>query len=70
VVISRTDWPRQAELAQVLAGVAAPLDGDGDGGRADVNGDDDDGKNMAPRVKVAAPRGDEDSSSLLITVQG
>ncbi|RLN42912.1 putative MATE efflux family protein [Panicum miliaceum] len=64
VVISRTDWAKQAELAQVLAGVAAPLDG----GRADVNGDDG-GKDTAPRVKVAAPHGDE-NSSLLITVQG
>ncbi|KAF8698454.1 hypothetical protein HU200_035194 [Digitaria exilis] len=56
VVISRTDWARQAELAQVLAGV--------------VNGDDDGGgKDTAPGVKVAAPDGAEDSS-LLITVQG
>jgi MATE family multidrug resistance protein len=59
VVISRTDWDKQAELAQVLAGVAAPRD--------DVNGDDGGGKDTAPRVKVAAPHGDEDSS-LLITV--
>jgi MATE family multidrug resistance protein len=51
----------------VLAGVAAPLGGDGGGERADVNGDDG-GKDTAPRVKVAAPHGDEDSS-LLITVQ-
>ncbi|KAK3156956.1 hypothetical protein QOZ80_2AG0114310 [Eleusine coracana subsp. coracana] len=53
VVIARTDWAKQAELAQVLAGVV------------DVNGgvgkDDD-------AVKVAAPHGEEDSS-LLITVQ-
>ena len=57
VVISRTDWAKQAELAQVLAGV-------------DVNGDGGGKDDTAPRVKVAAPHGDEDSSSLLITVQG
>ncbi|CAN6324778.1 unnamed protein product [Urochloa humidicola] len=65
VVISRTDWERQAQLAQVLAGVAAADDdvnGDGGGGG---------GKDPAPPrgVKVAAPHGDEDAS-LLITVQG
>ncbi|XP_062200985.1 protein DETOXIFICATION 49-like [Phragmites australis] len=64
VVISRTDWTKQAKLAQVLANVVAPGD---DCGRADVNGDG--GKDTGPRVKVAAPHGDEDSS-LLITVQG
>jgi len=66
VVISRTDWAKQAELAQVLAGVVAP------GGHAVVNGDDDDGgkeKDTGPHAKVAASHGDEDSS-LLITVQG
>ncbi|CAL4940262.1 unnamed protein product [Urochloa decumbens] len=57
VVISRTDWERQAELAQVLAGVADDVNGDGGG------------KDTAPRAKVAAPHGDEDAS-LLITVQG
>ncbi|CAN6319437.1 unnamed protein product [Urochloa humidicola] len=64
VVISRTDWEKQAELAQVLAGVATEPSAD------DVNGDDGGGKDTAPGVKVAAPHGDEDSSLLLITVEG
>ncbi|XP_044442017.1 protein DETOXIFICATION 49-like [Triticum aestivum] len=60
VVIGRTDWDIQAELAQVLAGVADDIEHGGY-----VNGDG--AKDASECVKVAAPNGDEDSS-LLITV--
>jgi multidrug resistance protein, MATE family len=65
VVIARTDWAKQAELAQVLAGVVDITHDDPESG--DVNG------NVwkdaePPRVKVLAPHGDEDTS-LLIAVQ-
>jgi multidrug resistance protein, MATE family len=61
VVIARTDWAKQAEHAQVLAGVVvdAALDDCEKGG--------DLGKEPAC-VKVAAPHGDVDAS-LLITVE-
>jgi multidrug resistance protein, MATE family len=65
VVIARTDWAKQGERAQVLAGVVDTAHDDPESG--DVNGDvwkDAD----PPRVKVAAPHGDVDSS-LLIAVQ-
>ncbi|VAH17090.1 unnamed protein product [Triticum turgidum subsp. durum] len=62
VVIGRTDWDRQADLAQVLAGVADDIE---HGGYVNGNG----GKDASECVKVAAPDGDEDSS-LLITVVG
>ncbi|KAG8084086.1 hypothetical protein GUJ93_ZPchr0010g9525 [Zizania palustris] len=57
-VIQRTDWDRQAKLAQVLGG--AVYDDVGD-----VNGDG--GKDPCTHVKVASSHGDKDSS-LLITV--
>ncbi|KAL6905217.1 hypothetical protein ACP4OV_002818 [Aristida adscensionis] len=71
VVIGRTDWAKQAELAQVLAGVVAPHDdgGEDDCNHGDVNGDDGGGKDTGVRVNVAAPHGDE-VSRLLVTVQG
>ncbi|CAM0956406.1 unnamed protein product [Alopecurus aequalis] len=64
LVIGRTDWDRQAELAQVLAGVVEDVERCG--GYVNVDGLKVD---AGERVKVAAPHRDEESS-LLVTVVG